>query len=123
MILTKIHIQNLIDTKQLRIEPKPEIKESSIKIHISDTYALKPHEFILAKTLENILMPKHIAALYDGYTHMARKGVMTHLGSMFVEPESDGQLTLEIYNASSQEVVLEKGMRVGQLILLEVKPN
>jgi dCTP deaminase len=134
MILTKKYIKKLLDEKTLVVAPDPELKESSIKIRLGDTFArigeefiqqdsvvLKPKEFILGKTLEHITMPKNIAGLYDGFTHLARKGIMTHMGSMYVEPESDGQLTLEIFNGSDKEITLEKGMRVGQLILMDVK--
>ncbi len=123
MILSGKAIQKLIDSGILRVEPEVIINEASIKLHLSDllgTYTLKPKEFIVTKTKERITMPKDYAGLYDGYTHLARKGVMTHMGSMFVQPGSDGQMTLEIFNASDTQVLLEPEMRVGQLIIIKV---
>jgi len=134
MILSQSTLKQLITQGIIAIEPEPQIKEASIKMHLStlfaqpgkdfiesESYLLKPKEFILAQTSEKITLPANIAGLYDGYTHLARQGVMTHMGSMFVDPESDNHITLEIYNASQEDVLLEGGMRVGHLVFFEVK--
>lgn len=134
MILSENAILRLISQKIITIEPNPEVKDSSIFMHLSSkivkkdgafathtTYTLKPKEFTLALTKERIKIPKNYAAFYDGNTHLARKGIITHMGSMFVHPNVNCQITLEIFNASDNEIILEEGMRVGQLIILEVK--
>lgn len=48
------------------------------------------------------------AGLYDGYTHLARKGIITHLGSMFVDPGTDNQITLEILMRRIKKYSLKK---------------
>ena len=134
MILSGKTIERYIQEKKITIDPEPIIKESSIKIHLSDqfaqvdegfetreSYIIEPKEFILGRSKEKVTLPSDIAGLYDGYTHLSRKGIMTHLSSMFVDPGTDGYITFEIFNASDREVMLEAGMRVGHLIFLEVK--
>lgn len=134
MILSGQSIQKLLDSGELGIKPKPIIKEASVKIHLSSEfseldgkfvkkkkYKLHPKEFILAHTKESFIIPANIAGFYDGYTHLSRRGVITHLGSMFVDPGTEGVITLEIFNASDNEVLLEPNMRVGHMIFLEVK--
>ena len=121
MIYSGKAIKRLISEGELKIQPEPEIKEASVKIHFSETLTIKPKEFKLAKSTETFELSSNLAGLYDGYTHLARKGIITHLGSMFVDPGTIGQITFEIFNASDKEVTVEKGERAGQLILLHVK--
>lgn len=134
MILSGKTIEQYIQEKKIVVDPAPIIKEASIKIHLSNQfsqaegdfetrleYILEPKEFILGRSKEKITLPENIAGLYDGYTHLARRGIITHLSSMFVDPGTDGYITFEIFNASDQEVLLEAGMRVGHLVFLEVK--
>ena len=134
MVLSKNSIQLLLDEKKIKVQPSPEIKDASIKIHISNQFAaigenyqtfqeytLKPKEFILALSKERITLSEGLTGLYDGYTHLARKGVITHMGSMLVNPDTDGYITLEIFNASDKEIIIKEGDRVGQLMLLKIQ--
>jgi len=65
-------------------------------------------------------MPDDHAGLYDGSTTLARIGITSHMGSMFISPGSQGNLTLEIFNASDKSFVLKSGMRIGQLLILKL---
>ncbi|OGM22587.1 hypothetical protein A2691_04065 [Candidatus Woesebacteria bacterium RIFCSPHIGHO2_01_FULL_39_23] len=120
MIYSGDAIRKLIKEGKLNIKPSPQIKEASIKIHFSKKLIIKPKEFVLAKSEEITQLSQNIAGLYDGYTHLARKGIITHLGSMFVDPGTNGQITFEIFNASDVEVTVLNGERAGQLILFQV---
>ena len=134
MILSNQTLEKLLSDGTIKIAPRAELKEAAIKIHFSNKFSktgntfstkkeikLKPKEFILALSKETITLPSNYAGLYDGYTHLARQGVMTHLGSMFVYPGTDGQITLEIFNASQEVVVIKPDTRAGQLVLFEVR--
>jgi dCTP deaminase len=105
----------------------------SIRLHLSDQFSrpagkierktsflLKPKQLILSSTLESITMPYDYAGLYDGSTTLARLGVTSHMGSMLISPGSQGNLTLEIFNASDTPFLLEYKMRVGQLLILKL---
>ena len=133
MILSTDTLHNLLKKKIITVEPEAVVKDASILMHLSSNFAktdkeftshseyqLAPKEFVLALTQEKIKIPKAYAALYDGYTHLARKGVLTHGGSMFVHPDVNCHITLEIFNASENEVILTAGQRVGQLVLFQV---
>lgn len=65
-------------------------------------------------------MPHDHAGLYDGSTTLARVGITSHMGSMFISPGSEGNLTLEIFNASDTSFLLESTMRIGQLLILKL---
>jgi dCTP deaminase len=131
MLLSDRSIKQLLKNKKLVIDPEPEVKSASVRLHLSDqfakpegkverktTYLLKPKKLILGSTLERITLPNDHAALYDGSTTLARIGITSHMGSMLVSPGSDGNLTLEIFNASDKTFVLKAGMRIGQLLIL-----
>jgi dCTP deaminase len=133
MLLSDCSIKKLLKNKQLVINPRPEVKSASVRLHLSDqfakpygrierksSYALQPKKLVLSSTLERIRLPDDHAALYDGSTTLARIGITSHMGSMLVSPGSDGNLTLEIFNASDKAFVLQAGMRIGQLLLLKL---
>ena len=133
MILSGKAIKRLLDRGDLVIDPKPVIKESSVKIHLSDRfgksrkdlkqkeeYLLKPQGFVLALSAEKIKISDRYAGLYDGYIGFSSQGVTSHLGSMLIDPGFEGQITLEIFNASNAPVSLKKEMRIGHLMILKV---
>jgi dCTP deaminase len=133
MLLSDRSIQQLLKNKSLVIKPKPILKSASIRLHLSNqfakpegkierktTYLLKPKQLILSSTVEHIKMPKDYAALYDGSTTLALVGITSHMGSMLISPGSEGNLTLEIFNASDISFILKSGMRIGQILLLKL---
>jgi dCTP deaminase len=133
MLLSDRTIKKLLKEKKIVIEPRPILKSASIRMHLSNQFAkvggkverkkeylLKPGELVLASTLEKIKLPNDIAALYDGSTTLARMGIMSHMGSMLISPGSQGNLTLEIFNASQKPFLLKSGMRIGQILLIKL---
>ncbi|HER45317.1 MAG TPA: hypothetical protein ENO12_00705 [Thermoplasmatales archaeon] len=133
MLLSDRSILQLLEQKRLIIKPYPILKSASIRLHLSNqfakpggkikrnkTYTLKPKQLILSSTMEHIIMPHDHAGLYDGSTTLARVGITSHMGSMFISPGSEGNLTLEIFNASDTSFLLESTMRIGQLLILKL---
>jgi deoxycytidine triphosphate deaminase len=133
MLLSDRSIKELLKKKRLIITPPPILKSSSIRLHLSNQFAppggrveqrssflLKSKKLILSSTVEHIGMPDDHAGLYDGSTTLARVGITSHMGSMFISPGSVGNLTLEIFNASDTSFVLKSGMRIGQLLILKL---
>jgi dCTP deaminase len=133
MLLSDTSIKKLLKEKKLIIQPKAVLKSASVRLHLSNQFAkpaekvktkkeylLKPKEFILGSTLEQIKLPNSHAGLYDGSTTLARMGVTSHMGSMFISPGSEGNLTLEIFNASDKSFLLKANMRIGQLLIMQL---
>jgi len=126
-------IKREIEKGGLVVKPDADIKEASIKIHLSgefgsdrksleekEKFELPAKGFVLARTKEYVELPNYLAGLYDSHLHLSSVGVFTHLGSMLIEPEFKGQFTLEIFNASDKLFTLEKDMRVGNLMIVEL---
>lgn len=89
-------------------------------------YPLKPHQFILGRTLERIELPTdrgtpHLAARIEGKSSRARCGLMVHFTAPTVHPGWVGPLTLEMINLGPMTFMLRPGMHIAQLIIEEVR--
>ena len=86
------------------------------------TYRLEPGGFVLAQTLERIVMPGHLMGLIEGRSSWARAGVGVHLTAPKIDPGFSGTITLEMTNLGKApiELVAEEDAP-AQLILAELK--
>lgn len=134
MLLSGKLIAKLIESGHILIVPKPEIKEAAVKIHFSGRfgrsreslvvaaeYVLEPGKFVIAESQEHITLPEDLAGLYDTYVGLAGLGIITHMGSILVDPGFSGVIQLEIFNCSDRAVLLKEGMRAGHLMIVDVR--
>lgn len=89
-------------------------------------YPLKPHQFILGRTLERVELPidkgtPHLAARIEGKSSRARCGLLVHFTAPTVHPGWAGPLTLEMINLGPMTIILRPAMHVAQLIVEEVR--
>ena len=86
-----------------------------------DAYVLKPGEFILAQTMERIVMPNHLMGLVEGRSSYARTGITAHLAAPKIDPGFDGTITLEMTNDGANPIELVAGEDApAQLLLLQL---
>lgn len=85
---------------------------------------LYPGDFGLFETAETINMPRNISGRFEGKSSLGRIGLMTHVSSGFIDPGFHGVLTLELYNCGPLILVLQPGIRIGQVAftLLDAPP-
>ena len=83
-------------------------------------YHMKPNQLIIAKTLESVNLPLHIAARIEGKSSHARIGLSVHVTAPTVHAGFQGNLYLEMYNIGPFDIVLRGGMEIAQLILEHV---
>lgn len=83
-----------------------------------DSYTLNPGKFILAWTAEYISLPEisRIAARVEGKSTLARLGVGVHVTAPTIHSGFEGNIQLEMFNHGVYDIVLDRGMRVCQLI-------
>lgn len=79
------------------------------------SFVLKPKQFVLGATIEYLKIPDNLYARFEGKSSLGRQGLMTHITAGFIDPGFHGQLTLEIYNVSEQDILLVEGMFIGQV--------
>jgi len=82
---------------------------------------IKPGEFIHGITLEKIKLPENVCGFLYGRSRFARMGILIHATASFIQPGIDNKQVLEIKNISPRKIVLKKGLKICQLILMEMK--
>ena len=84
-----------------------------------DTFLLQPHQFVLATTMEYVKLPDNLTARVEGRSSVGRMGLFIQ-NAGWVDPGFEGEITLELFNASDKPILLESGKRVGQLVFAEL---
>jgi dCTP deaminase len=101
----------IIETVDLQTQPVGQIA----------SYVLKPNDFVLFRTLEEIKIPLGFAAQVQGTTTGARPGLSIHATAPHINPGFAGSITLEIKNLGIWDLRLLPGKRICQLIVFKVK--
>lgn len=85
-----------------------------------ETYSLKSHGLVLIQTGEQLALNGIALGIIGTLSHVARCGIMSHLESPFVAPDFTGYLTLEVYNASPNALVIRRGIPLAKLTLWDI---
>lgn len=95
-------------------------REPEYKTHKSKGFYLPAKQFCLATTAEKINLPNNVSAFVEGRSSIGRMGLFIQ-NAGWVDPGFTGQITLELFNASDNLILLEPGRRVCQLVFAELK--
>ncbi len=82
--------------------------------------SLEPGAFVLGITRERISLPPTIMGILSGRSRFARVGLMVHVSSSIVQPGSNNRQVLEIANLGNRTIRLYPGVRICQIVLLQV---
>ena len=80
-------------------------------------WILQPRGFTLATTLETVGIPADLVAQVNGKSSLGRKGLFVHITAGFVDPGFRGQITLELFNCSSDTIILTPRQKICQLVV------
>lgn len=94
----------------------PVVDEIELKQNFS-RIVIPPNELVLISTLEKIHIPNGYVGRVEGVSSLARIGLLVHVTAGFIDPNFQGNITLEIVNMNRYPVVLEDGCRVCQLVV------
>jgi len=83
-------------------------------------FILKPGEFCLASTIEEVDIPPYLAAQVGGKSSLGRLGLIVHATAGFIDPGFEGDITLEMGNVGELPIALRPGMPIGQLTFEEL---
>lgn len=148
MILSDKTIRVLLASGQLRISPLEDmqIQPASVDIRLgssfsmieaashavlkmdqsaiyrnvtSESFLLLPGQFVLASTMEYFGLPNNLTAFVEGRSSIGRLGLFIQ-NAGWVDPGFEGEITLELYNASASAIELRAGQRVGQLVFAQL---
>ncbi|MBI5356081.1 hypothetical protein HZB78_00515 [Candidatus Collierbacteria bacterium] len=81
-------------------------------------FSIKPNEFYLAKTIENINMPDNLLAIIKPRTTLFRSGISMRTG--FCPPGYHGELFFGIYNVGKYSFKIEMGARFAHIVFFEI---
>ena len=84
---------------------------------LGEGIAIEPDDFVLGTTLERVEIPDYLLGRLEGRSSVGRMGISVHTTAGIIDPGYEGEITLEISNDTDRIVVLEPGMRIGQLTL------
>lgn len=99
------------------------IQPASIDLHFGESRCgtvLQPKTFTLASTVETIALPIDFCAHVDGISSFGRRGVFVQ-NAGWIDPGFEGQITLELFNATKTPVFLRPRMRICQLVIERVE--
>ena len=144
MILSDKTIRSLLASGQLGIEPLEDIQiqPASVDIRLGNTFSavetsdnsvikmdapvkykfitadsflLLPGHFVLATTVEYFRLSDNLTAFVEGRSSIGRMGLFIQ-NAGWVDPGFEGEITLELFNASCCAIELKAGRRIGQLV-------
>lgn len=125
-MFSKQAIKAAIEAGLLTIDPFDErqIETAHINLHLASPagteLVIAPKGFVVAQTLERITLAERLCALVEGRATLAKQGLSVEQSSTFVEPGTDNQLTLELFNAGDKEIRLRAGQEIAKLFVLRV---
>ena len=147
MILSDKTIKKMLKEEELSISPLEEvqIQPASVDIRLGDTFStvkesetvitfgspieydtvqkehflLLPNCFVLATTMEYFKLPDNLTAFVEGRSSVGRMGLFIQ-NAGWVDPGFEGEITLELFNASDKPIMLQAGKRVGQLVFAQL---
>ena len=104
----------------IRIDPASLFESRDLWEHQeADSFILHPGDFVLAQTLERVVIPNDLVGLVEGRSSWARTGVSIHLTAPKIDPGFDGTITLEMANQGKAPVKLVAGEdKPAQLMLM-----
>jgi len=102
------------------VRQKQDTLNELITIQDEQPFYLQPGEFVLASTLEYIVVPDDIVGRLEGKSSLGRIGLLIHSTAGFVDPGWKGNLTLELSNAAKLPIALYYRMRIGQISFLRL---
>ncbi len=73
---------------------------------MNNSYLIRPGEFVLARTHEEVKVPRDLIARVEGRSTYARVGLSMHQTAPWIQPGWEGQIVLEIMNSGSLAIDL-----------------
>lgn len=86
----------------------------------AEGYPLTKHEFLLGTTMETFSLPPNIVGELKGKSTRARQGLTIEAAGL-LDGGWGGEITLELNDQCSKPVLLEVGMRIGQVVFIRTE--
>jgi dCTP deaminase len=90
----------------------PEELTVEITVKKNEPFILHPGDFVLATTLETIILPDYLLARLEGRSSLGRLGIVVHSTASVIDPGFRGVIVMELGNLGRVPVALYPGMRI-----------
>ena len=107
-VFTNIH-NSVIDPKNF--DPQSFVDK------VGDTCVIPPNSFALARTVEYLKIPRSILVVCIGKSTYARCGIIVNVTPL--EPEWEGQITIEISNTTPLPAIIYANEGIAQLLFFQ----
>ena len=91
-----------------------------IKIKNGEEFVMQPGDFVLAVTLEHVVIPNDLMGRLEGRSSLGRLGIVVHSTASIFDPGWDGKCVLELGNLGRMAVALTVGMRICAMTFEEL---
>ena len=98
------------------IDPKNFDPNSFVSV-IADVCIVPPNSFVLARTIEYFRIPRNVLTICLGKSTYARCGIIVNVTPL--EPEWEGQVTLEFSNTTNLPAKIYANEGVAQMLFFE----
>jgi dCTP deaminase len=117
VVLSDIEIERRIKEKSLILTPFEEacLSGASYDLRLAADVTIPPARNQLVATLERVELPDDLVGTLHIRSSLARAGIIASLA--LVDPGYRGQLTIALYNASTEPFRMSKGDKFVQMIL------
>lgn len=87
---------------------------------LTNTFVLKPNDFVLASTIEKVNIPSNLVGRVEGKSSLGRIGLMTHITAGFIDAGFNGSITLELKNIGNKPISLKVGCSIAQICFISL---
>lgn len=96
------------------------VQYKRIVLEHGEVFKLRPGQFALATTMEEIKLPRGLAAFVQGRSSIGRAG-LTVQNAGYIDPGFHGHITLELKNETRNTIVIRPGYPVAQIVFEEAR--
>ncbi len=90
------------------------------KVKKSENFVMQPGEFVLAVTLERVVISADLMGRLEGRSSLGRLGLVVHSTASIFDPGWDGKPVLELGNLGRMAISLIPGMRICAMTFEEL---
>ncbi len=83
-----------------------------VEVKKGQNFIMQPGEFVLAVTLERVVIPTDLMGRLEGRSSLGRLGLVVHSTASIFDPGWDGKPVLELGNLGRMAISLTPGMRI-----------
>jgi dCTP deaminase len=91
-----------------------------VTVKNKEHFIMQPGEFVLAVTLERVIIPANLMGRLEGRSSLGRLGLVVHSTASIFDPGWDGKPVLELGNLGRMAISLSPGMRICAMTFEEL---